>query len=121
MTLRFWRKKAEVPEPAAAVLEPVEPGGEVIVLGDAQSSADELPHDAHVEAHLEHLEGLRPPDDGPHGGDDLYRKPLPLWDRVKWLVLLAAIFLVLVWNSMANDPLLPFSDATRLEVDSAWW
>jgi ATP-dependent Zn protease len=117
MILRFRRKKTEVSEP---VPESVGTAGEVIVLGDA-ASADAVPHDAHVTAHLEHLEGLRPPDEGPDGGEDLYRKPLALWDRVKWLLLLIAIFFVLVWNSMADDPLLPFSDAARLEVDSAWW
>ncbi len=117
MTLRFRRKKTEVPEPAP---EPVGSAGEVIVLGDAPPEG-ELPHDAHVMAHLQHLEGLRPPDEGPDGGEDLYRKRLSLWDRSKYLLLLALVWLFLVWYSMADDPLLPFSDAARLQFTNGWW
>src|SRR6266516_2495667 len=113
MIFRSRRKKAEQPE---RVVVSNGPEGEVISFGDPLP-AEESPH----EGRLEHPEGLRPPDDAPAGVDDLLRKPLPLWDRVKWLLLLSVIFLILVWASMADDPLLPFADATRNEVTSAWW
>ena len=61
-------------------------------------------------------EGGRPRDE-----DRLTRKPLPLWDRIKWLVALAAIWLILVWSVMANDPLVGFVDAVRIEVSSGSW
>ncbi|HMD92547.1 MAG TPA: AAA family ATPase [Trebonia sp.] len=61
-------------------------------------------------------EGGRPRDE-----DSLTRKRLPFWDRIKWLVVLAAIWLILVWSVMANDPLVGFVDAMRIEVSSGWW
>ena len=79
-------------------------------------------------------QGSRPPDaadEGPRrtaagGGrpvdaDRLTRKPLALWDRIKFLVLLGLLWFVLVWSVMANDPLVGFSDAMRIEVRPAWW
>ncbi len=57
----------------------------------------------------------------PREGEILTRKPLPLWDRIKWLVLLAAVWLILVWSVMANDPLVGFLDAMRIEVRVGWW
>jgi ATP-dependent Zn protease len=61
-------------------------------------------------------EGGRPRDE-----DSLTRKRLSLWDRGKWLILLAAIWLLLVWSLMANDPLIGFADACRIEVRVGWW
>ena len=56
--------------------------------------------------------GLKPPDEGPAARvERATRKPLPLWDRVKFLILLGIIWLVLVWAAMADNPLLPFVDA----------
>ena len=49
------------------------------------------------------------------------RKRMPLWDRIKWLVLLAVIWLLLVWSLMANNPLVGFVDAVRIEVHLGWW
>jgi cell division protease FtsH len=57
----------------------------------------------------------------PRDEDILTRKKLPLWDRVKWLVLLLVIWLLLVWSLMANDPLVGFLDAARIEVQLGWW
>jgi cell division protease FtsH len=51
----------------------------------------------------------------------LTRKPLSLWDRIKFLVLLGIVWLLLVWSVMANDPLVGFSDAVRIEVRTGWW
>jgi cell division protease FtsH len=57
----------------------------------------------------------------PREEDRLTRKRLPLWDRIKWLVLLTAIWFILVWSAMANDPLMGFVDAMRIEVSTGWW
>ncbi len=57
----------------------------------------------------------------PRDTDSLTRKRLPLWDRIKWLVVLAALWLILVWSVMANDPLVGFVDAMRIEVSTGWW
>jgi cell division protease FtsH len=57
----------------------------------------------------------------PREEDSLTRKRLPLWDRVKWLLVLAALWLILVWSVMANDPLVGFADAVRIEVNVGWW
>lgn len=54
-------------------------------------------------------------------GEVLTRKPLPLWDRIKFLVLLAIIWLLLTWSVMADDPLVGFSDAAKIEVGLGWW
>ena len=51
----------------------------------------------------------------------LTRKPLGLWDRIKFLVLLGVVWILLVWSVMANDPLVGFSDAVRIEVRTGWW
>jgi cell division protease FtsH len=61
-------------------------------------------------------EGGRPRED-----DILTRKPISLWDRVKWLVLLTAIWFILVWSLMADNPLMGFADAVRIEVRLGYW
>ncbi|HJZ06747.1 MAG TPA: ATPase, partial [Trebonia sp.] len=61
-------------------------------------------------------EGGRPRDE-----DILTRKRLPLWDRVKWLILLVVIWLLLVWSLMANNPLVGFLDAVRIEAQLGSW
>jgi cell division protease FtsH len=57
----------------------------------------------------------------PREEDILTRKRLALWDRVKWLLLLLVIWLLLVWSLMADDPLVGFLDACRIEVQLGWW
>ncbi|HEY7272325.1 MAG TPA: AAA family ATPase, partial [Actinoplanes sp.] len=64
-------------------------------------------------APAEPLEGLRPPDEGPGRRERTTRKKLPLWDRVKFLLLFTVVWFILVWTSMADNPLLPFQDAMR--------
>jgi cell division protease FtsH len=49
------------------------------------------------------------------------RKPLPLWDRVKFLALLVLLWLVLVWSDMANNPVIGFVDAARQQLHEALW
>jgi cell division protease FtsH len=66
-------------------------------------------------------EGLRPPGERPRDDDRPTRKPLGLWDRVKFILLLSLIWLVLVWSSMADNPLLPFVDAARTQLREAAW
>jgi cell division protease FtsH len=61
----------------------------------------------------EPLEGLRPPDEGPRNRERTTRKKLPLWDRVKFLLLFVLAWFALVWTSMADNPILPFQDAMR--------
>ncbi len=61
------------------------------------------------------FQGGRPKDD-----DILTRKRPSLWDRIKWLLLLAVIWLLLVWSLM-GDPLMGFADACRIEVRTGWW
>src|SRR5581483_1988521 len=63
-----------------------------------------------------------PPDSAAAKRDELRtRKPLALWDRVKFLVFFAMAWLVLVWNVMSNNPLVPFSDAARQQLRSGAW
>src|SRR6202042_2471765 len=61
----------------------------------------------------------------PRAEDRLTRKRLPLWDRIKLLVMLGILWLVLVWTVVADggpgkfDSL--FADAWRTEVRNARW
>ncbi len=57
----------------------------------------------------------------PREEDILTRRKLSLWDRSKWLLLLIAIWLLLVWSLMANNPLVGFVDAAKIEVRIGWW
>ncbi|MFG1999914.1 AAA family ATPase [Spirillospora sp. NPDC048911] len=65
--------------------------------------------------------GLRPPDDAPHGDMAATRKKQSLWDRVRYVILLTLLWFVLVWAAMADNPLLPFSDAMRQQSTAASW
>ena len=53
--------------------------------------------------------------------DRVTRKPMALWDRVKFLVLLFALFWFFVWASMADNPILPFEEALDDELQAKWW
>ncbi len=57
----------------------------------------------------------------PRDDDRLTRKPLALWDRVKYLLLLAALFWFFVWAEIADNPLLPFNDAVNDTARAKWW
>jgi cell division protease FtsH len=57
----------------------------------------------------------------PRDDERATRKPLPLWDRVKFLLLLTALFWFFVWGAMADNPLLPFADALYDEAQAKWW
>jgi hypothetical protein len=49
------------------------------------------------------------------------RKRTPLWDRTKFIALLTLVWFVLVWASMADNPLLSFQDALRVQAREAAW
>ncbi len=62
-----------------------------------------------------------PPGGRPKDEDRLTRKPLAFWDRIKFLLLLGVVWIILVWSVMANDPLVGFSDAVRIETRAGSW
>ncbi len=62
-----------------------------------------------------------PPSGRPRDDDRLTRKPLAIWDRIKFLLLLTLLWFVLVWSSMANNPLTGFADAAKLQLRTGWW
>src|SRR5208282_1820536 len=66
-------------------------------------------------------EGLPPPGGGPVEPHRLTRRPLALWDRIKFSLLLILLWFLLVWSAMADDPLVGFSDAMRIELRAASW
>ena len=66
-------------------------------------------------------EGLRPPGGRPRDDDRPTRKPLPIWDRIKFLILLTLIWFTLAWSAMASNPLIGFKDAMRIELRSGFW
>jgi hypothetical protein len=66
-------------------------------------------------------EGLRPPGERPRDDDRPTRKPLGLWDRVKFLLILVLIWFILVWSAMANNQLVGFSDGMRTEARAGVW
>jgi cell division protease FtsH len=57
----------------------------------------------------------------PREEDILTRRKLAFWDRIKWLLLLAIIWLLLVLSMMGDDPLVGFVDACRIQVHMAYW
>ena len=63
-------------------------------------------------------EGLPAPGELPGDKNRQTRKPIPLWDRVKFLLLLALLWWILVWSAMASNPLMGISDAIRTEIRS---
>jgi cell division protease FtsH len=49
------------------------------------------------------------------------RKPMPFWDRIKYLLLLGVLFWWFVWSAMADNPLVNFGDSLQMTVTSKWW
>jgi cell division protease FtsH len=66
-------------------------------------------------------EGLRPPDGRPRDEERRTRKPMSLWDRVKFLLLLAVVWVILLWSAMASNPLMGFTDAVKTEFRAGAW
>ena len=57
----------------------------------------------------------------PRDSDRKTRVHLSLFDRAKFLLLFGLVFLILVWASMASDPLLSASDAAVSEFNARLW
>jgi cell division protease FtsH len=49
------------------------------------------------------------------------RKRASWWDRLKILLLLAVAFFVIVWSQVADNPLITFVDALRIQLVEAQW
>ena len=49
------------------------------------------------------------------------RKRMTLWDRVRLLLLFVVAWLIVVWASMADNPLLPFTDAALIQLRDSQW
>ncbi|GAY11029.1 AAA family ATPase [Pseudonocardia sp. N23] len=49
------------------------------------------------------------------------RKPLPLWNRIRLLLLFAVAFFVIVWAAMADNPLISFADSLRIQLHQSQW
>ena len=64
---------------------------------------------------LEHPAADRPADPKPT------RKRLPFWDRVKFLILLAALWLFLMWAKLDEIPIMSVEDAARDTLRSKAW
>ncbi len=73
--------------------------------------------------------GLAPPDQGPAFGfksrerleDRTTRKPMSIWDRVKMLVLVVALFFFFVLAETGDNPILPFREAFDHQLRTKWW
>ena len=57
----------------------------------------------------------------PRDEDRITRAPLPIWDRIKFFVLLGALFGLFVWSETGDNPILPVSEAVRNVVHNRWW
>ena len=57
----------------------------------------------------------------PREEDIRTRRRMTWWDHVKWLVLLAIVWFLLVFSLMGNNPLIGFVDASRIEARLAYW
>src|SRR5947209_2826435 len=72
--------------------------------------------------------GLASPEEGPlrfksrmREEDRTTRKPMSLWDRSKFFLLLVALWFVFVLASMGDNPILPFRDAVDEQLGAKWW
>jgi cell division protease FtsH len=66
-------------------------------------------------------EGLTPPDEPPHPKNQATRKPMSLWARTRLILLFVLAWFVVVWGSMADNPILPFSDAAVIQLRDSQW
>src|SRR5439155_18649535 len=57
----------------------------------------------------------------PRNSDRLTRKPLPWWDRVKILAVLALVFGLSVWGEVGDNPILPVREAFNATLRNRWW
>jgi cell division protease FtsH len=66
-------------------------------------------------------EGLSAPDEPPHAPPPPTRPKMPFWNRIRLLLLFALAWLALVWAAMADNPLLPFVDSVRIQLQDSQW
>ncbi|GAB3683782.1 AAA family ATPase [Actinocorallia lasiicapitis] len=99
----IFRRKKSGPEPEVEI--DIEVAAVQVETGGAETGGVETVEEAEGEA--------VPP--GPT------RKRLSFFDRSKYLLLLTLIWFALVWASMADNPLLPFADAARIQARDARW
>ncbi len=64
---------------------------------------------------------LLPPETAPRLAEISVRSRSNFWDRSKILLLLIALWWVLLWSAMTNNPIEPFSDALKNQIASLWW
>jgi cell division protease FtsH len=57
----------------------------------------------------------------PRESERMTRRPLSWWDRIKFLLLLGALFGFFVAAEMSDNPLLPFREAFDMTLRSKWW
>ena len=57
----------------------------------------------------------------PRNTERLTRKPLPWWDRVKILAVLALVFGLSVWGAVGDNPILPVREAINETLRNRWW
>ncbi|MCK9898513.1 ATPase [Parafrankia colletiae] len=60
-------------------------------------------------------------DGGARPGESQRRRPAALWDRVKFLLLLGALFAFVVAADVSGNPLMTWGDAIRIQAESSWW
>ncbi|WP_131770886.1 AAA family ATPase [Candidatus Protofrankia californiensis] len=64
---------------------------------------------------------IGPVDPPPSQSSRPVRRPLVLWDRVKFLILFAALFGFVVAAAMSDNPIMGWSDAVREQASTSWW
>jgi ATP-dependent Zn protease len=68
---------------------------------------------ATLDSELEHVEVV------PYKGET--RKPIPLWERVRLLLLIAVVWGACLWSALSNNPLLSIHDAVIQQLRAKWW
>ncbi|MFC7661215.1 hypothetical protein ACFQV8_39075 [Pseudonocardia benzenivorans] len=46
---------------------------------------------------------------------------MPMWNRIRLLLLFAVAFFVIVWAAMADNPLISFADSLRIQIYESQW
>jgi ATP-dependent Zn protease len=57
----------------------------------------------------------------PRDDERTTRKPMPLWDRSRILILLLSLMGLMIWIEVDDNPILPVSEAVRQVLESKWW
>ncbi len=72
------------------------------------------------DANLDELPVLEP-STAPRLSDSAVRPRSTMWDRSKILLLLLALWWILLWADLTNNPIEPFSAAVGAQLSSLWW